>query len=205
MMNLFRFTGDMLHFFSILLLTWKIRKSKNCAGISCRMQECYAIVFCCRYLDLLFSFVSFYNTVMKVFFIASTFYLIYLMRLKAPIKETYERKADSFQYEKYLLGPVFLLGIIAAERWNVIEVFWTASIWLEAVAILPQLVLLQQLREVENLTAEFVFTMGMYRALYILNWVYRYVTEGYVNPVGWIAGLIQVGLYLDFFYYYAMR
>lgn len=32
------------------------------AGISCRMQEMYLIVFLTRYLDLLYSFISVYNS-----------------------------------------------------------------------------------------------------------------------------------------------
>jgi ER lumen protein retaining receptor len=74
----------------------------------------------------------------------------------------------------------------------------------ESVAIIPQLIMLQQAREVENLTSNFVFSMGAYRAFYILNGVFRYFSEGYVNYVGWLGGLLQTGLYCDFFYYYAV-
>lgn len=42
------------------------------------------IVFCMRYLDLFMYFISLYNTLMKVFFIASTALIIYLMRFKKP-------------------------------------------------------------------------------------------------------------------------
>jgi len=104
-MNLFRFCGDMLHLSSILLLLWKIHKNKSCIGVSCRMQELYLIVFCCRYLDLLYEFVSLYNSVMKIFYILSTGYLIYLMQFKNPIRQTYDRNLDNFRYEFYFLGP----------------------------------------------------------------------------------------------------
>mmetsp|Transcript_58635 Transcript_58635/g.183891 ORF Transcript_58635/g.183891 Transcript_58635/m.183891 type:complete len:218 (+) Transcript_58635:87-740(+) len=202
-MNIFRFSGDMLHLTSIMLLLWKLHKSKDCRGVSCRMQEMYAIVFISRYLDLLWSFISVYNTVMKVIFITSTIYLIYLMRFKPPISQTYERSHDSFQYELYCLGPALLLALITTEEYSFAEVLWTSSIWLESVAILPQLVLLQQVREVENLTSDFVGAMGAYRAFYILNWIYRYFADDYVNWVGWIGGLLQTVLYADFFYYFA--
>eukprot|EP00916_Digyalum_oweni_P011033 GHVL01018356.1.p1 GENE.GHVL01018356.1~~GHVL01018356.1.p1 ORF type:complete len:218 (+),score=-1.66 GHVL01018356.1:137-790(+) len=201
-MNFFRLCGDMLHFTSILLLLFKLQKSKSCIGISCRMQECYAIVFCLRYIDLFYSFLSIYNTVMKVFFIASTFYLIYLMRSKPPISQTYDKKADNFPYHLYLLPTSLILGILTTEEYSLPEIMWTTSIWLESVAIVPQLILLQQLREVENLTSDFVIAMGLYRAFYILNWIYRYVNEGSVNYIGWIGGVIQTALYMDFFYYY---
>lgn len=193
----------MLHLSSILMLLFKLHRSKSCVGVSCRMQEMYAMVFCFRYLDLFWSFISFYNTFMKIIFITSTCYLIYLMRVKPPVSQTYDRNADNFSYEKYLVGPCVLLGLIVADEYTIQEILWSSSIWLESVSIIPQLVLLQQLGEVENLTSDFVGTMGAYRAFYILNWVYRYFVEDYVNWVGWIGGLVQTALYCDFFYYYA--
>jgi ER lumen protein retaining receptor len=45
--------------------------------------------------------------------------------------------------------------------------------------------------------------LGGYRGLYILNWIYRvFVEPGYRNWIGWAAGVVQTGLYADFFYYY---
>eukprot|EP01043_Picozoa_sp_COSAG02_P117586 COSAG02_NODE_54111_length_298_cov_0.522613_1_plen_82_part_10 len=53
------------------------------------------------------------------------------------------------------------------------------------------------------LTWHYVFCMGMYRAFYLLNWVWRYMTqEGYSDWIVWVAGIIQTVLYLDFFDYY---
>lgn len=40
------------------------------------------------------------------------------------------------------------------------QVFWAFSIYLEAVAILPQLVLLQRSGNVDNLTGQYVFFLG---------------------------------------------
>lgn len=163
----------------------------------------YALVFCFRYMDLLWSYISLYNTVMKLIFITTTLYLVYLMRYKPPICNTYERTTDSFQYELYLLGPCFVLGVIFTDEYTITDILWTSSIWIESVAIIPQLILLQSIREVENLTSDFVGTMGLYRAFYILNWVYRYFAEDYVNIVGWLGGLLQTGIYCDFLYYFA--
>eukprot|EP00428_Durinskia_dybowskii_P070497 CAMPEP_0170394672 /NCGR_PEP_ID=MMETSP0117_2-20130122/21380_1 /TAXON_ID=400756 /ORGANISM="Durinskia baltica, Strain CSIRO CS-38" /LENGTH=217 /DNA_ID=CAMNT_0010650951 /DNA_START=85 /DNA_END=738 /DNA_ORIENTATION=+ len=202
-MNIFRLCGDMLHLTSIMMLIFKLQKSKSCVGVSCKMQEMYAMVFCCRYLDLFWSYISLYNSVMKIIFITSTFYLIYMMRFKTPTCQTYERANDSFPHELYLLGPCALFGILFTEAYSIPDVLWSMSIWLESVAILPQLVLMQRHKEVENLTSHFVGAMGAYRAFYILNWIYRYFAEDYVNWIGWVGGLLQTGLYCDFFYYYA--
>jgi hypothetical protein len=53
-------------------------------GLSCKTQELYLIVFCVRYLDLFMYFISLYNTFMKLFFISSTAFIIYLMKFKKP-------------------------------------------------------------------------------------------------------------------------
>merc|ERR1712194_1005088 len=202
--SFFRLCGDMLHLASILLLLWKIHRNKSCVGVSCRMQELYLLVFCCRYLDLLWSYISLYNSTMKVFFIISTGYLVYLMRLKPPVNQTYDRATDGFQYEIYFVGPCMLGAIVFCEEYYFTEVLWTFSILLEAVAITPQLVLLAKMREVENLTSHFVYAMGSYRAFYILNWVSKYVSGDRVETIAVIGGLVQTILYIDFFYYFAM-
>eukprot|EP00927_Polykrikos_kofoidii_P004756 TRINITY_DN11878_c0_g1_i1.p1 TRINITY_DN11878_c0_g1~~TRINITY_DN11878_c0_g1_i1.p1 ORF type:complete len:219 (-),score=33.08 TRINITY_DN11878_c0_g1_i1:80-736(-) len=201
-MNVFRLCGDMLHVMSIFLLLHKLHKNKSCAGVSCRTQELYAIVFLCRYVDLFWTFISVYNSVMKSLFIISTIYLIYLMRHEPPVATTYDRTKDSFNYETYILPPVALMGLITSADWHIPEILWTISIWLESVAIVPQLVLLQKVREVENLTSNFVAAMGAYRACYILNWLYRYSQDGHVQWVGWVGGILQTVLYLDFFYFF---
>ena len=35
-MNIFRFIADMLHLSAILILLYRIRKSRNCIGLSCK-------------------------------------------------------------------------------------------------------------------------------------------------------------------------
>jgi ER lumen protein retaining receptor len=97
----------------------------------------------------------------------------------------------------------FVLGLILNEKFTVQEVFWAFSIYLEAVAILPQLVLLQRSGNVDNLTGQYVVFLGAYRGLYIINWIYRYFTEDHFTRwIACVSGLVQTALYADFFYYY---
>jgi ER lumen protein retaining receptor len=96
-----------------------------------------------------------------------------------------------------------VLAVLTTDEFNLTEILWTFSIWAESVAILPQLLMLQQSREVENLTGNFVAAMGAYRAFYILNWAYRYLVESSYTWQPVVAGVVQTGLYIDFFYYYA--
>ena len=62
---------------------------------------------------------------------------------------------------------------------------WQASIYLEAVAILPQLTVIMRTQNIDNLTSNYIALLGAYRAFYILNWIYRYFTEeNYVHVLG---------------------
>mmetsp|Transcript_9342 Transcript_9342/g.56929 ORF Transcript_9342/g.56929 Transcript_9342/m.56929 type:complete len:207 (-) Transcript_9342:241-861(-) len=192
----------MSHLASILVLLLKIQATKSCAGVSLKTQELYAIVFLTRYLDLFTNFVSLYNTIMKLIFIGSALAIIWLMRRHKVVRQSYDKSQDTFRYE-FLLAPCFLLSLVLNNMFTVMEVLWTFSIYLEAVAILPQMVLLQRTRNVDNLTGNYVFLLGAYRALYILNWIYRYYTEpGYRQWLVWLSGIVQTAVYCDFFYYY---
>jgi ER lumen protein retaining receptor len=54
----------------------------------------------------------------------------------------------------FLIGPCALLALIINHEFSFMEILWTFSIYLEAVAILPQLVLLQRTKNVDTLTGE---------------------------------------------------
>ncbi len=59
--------------------------------------------------------------------------------------------------------------------------------------------------EAESITSHYLFALGAYRGLYILNWVYRYYSEGFYDLIAIIAGIIQTILYCDFFYLYITK
>ncbi|XP_006358100.1 ER lumen protein-retaining receptor A [Solanum tuberosum] len=201
-MNIFRLAGDMTHLISVLVLLLKIYATKSCSGISLKTQELYAIVFVTRYLDLFTDFISLYNTVMKLVFIGSSLAIVWCMRYHRVVRRSYDRELDTFRYW-ILLGVSFILALVLHEKFTLQEVFWAFSIYLEAVAILPQLVLLQRSGNVDNLAGQYVFFLGAYRAFYILNWIYRYLTEQrFTRWISCVSGLVQTALYADFFYYY---
>jgi ER lumen protein retaining receptor len=207
-MNIFRISADMLHVVSFCIILLRMLQLKTCAGLSLKTQILYAVVFTCRYLDLFTNFYSMYNTILKILFLGCTYFIIYLCYKDPQISTTYDvDKKDTFKIE-FLLAPAAILGIVTAVDWTVLEVLWTFSIYLEAVAILPQLFMLQRTGECEALNSHYIFCLGGYRALYLLNWAYRYFNEdGYYYQAGvgivWLSGAIQTILYMDFFYYYA--
>ncbi|KAL1999768.1 hypothetical protein VTN02DRAFT_4053 [Thermoascus thermophilus] len=199
-MNIFRLSADLSHLASIFILLQKIKSSSSCSGLSFKSQVLYLIVFVTRYLDLIWTFTdSAYNTTFKILFIGSSAYTIYLML--NDYKPTHDSNIDTFKVQ-YLLGFSALLAILSPYEYTVSEVLWTFSIWLESVAILPQLFMLQRTGEADTITTHYLFALGLYRALYIPNWIYRYFAENYFHAVPVIAGIIQTVLYSDFFYIY---
>ncbi|GAX26510.1 ER lumen protein retaining receptor [Fistulifera solaris] len=209
-MNIFRLAGDMSHVFSILVLLLRLRVAKNAQGISVRTHELFLIVFLTRYLDLFTTFYSLYNSIMKILYIVSTASIIYTIKFQEPIKSTYDKSQDSFLYWQFAVAPCAVLASVThligsgISGFSFIELLWTFSIYLESIAILPQLIVLQRYREVENLTGNYIFFMGAYRFLYILNWIYRANFEAHYQHhwVVYICGVLQTLLYVDFFYYY---
>ncbi|KAK9899159.1 ER lumen protein retaining receptor [Cystobasidium minutum MCA 4210] len=199
-MNIFRLLGDLSHLASILILIQKIHKSRSCRGISFKTQALYLAVFATRYVDLLTGpYYSFYNTIMKLVFLGSSAWIVYLM--KGKYKPTQDPQIDTFKVE-YLIVPCAILALIFNYKFTVLEVLWSFSIYLEAVAILPQLMMLQRTGEAETITTHYLFALGMYRGLYIPNWIYRYFADDTVDPIAVVAGVVQTVLYGDFFYIY---
>jgi len=201
-MNIFRLTGDLSHLLAIIILLVKIWKTRSCSGISGKSQILFALVYTTRYLDLLTSYVSLYNSVMKIVFIGASFGTLYMMYMK--FKATYDRNHDTFRIE-FLIIPVSLLALVVNHEFSPLEILWTFSIYLESVAILPQLFLVSKTGEAETITSHYLFCLGSYRALYLLNWIYRYYFEGFYDLIAIVAGIVQTVLYCDFFYLYVTR
>lgn len=214
-MNIFRLLGDLSHLASFLFLIQRLLQRKTTLGLSLKTQELFLVVFVARYLDLFTNFISLYNSVMKMVYIGCSAYIVYLFRYKEPYKTTYEEAHDTYLHVKYAIVPAAVLGLVVHEgysHWHgftlgsishfMFEQIWAFSIYLECIAILPQLILLQRHRCVENLTSWYMFSLGAYRGFYILNWIYRWAHNEHISAVAFIAGLIQTAFYVDFFYHF---
>lgn len=141
---------------------------------------------------------------MKVFFISSSVYVIILMqRSKTFNAIAYQDMLtrDSFKI-RYLLISSGILSLIFHYKFTISELCWSYSLWLESVAILPQLFMLSKSGRARTLTTHYIFALGLYRALYIPNWIWRFYAEKRLDKLSVSAGLIQTLIYSDFFYIY---
>jgi ER lumen protein retaining receptor len=139
---------------------------------------------------------------MKVVFLVSCYGTLFLMFVK--FKATYDKNHDTFRIELLAL-PCVVLALVVNHEFSVMEILWTYSIYQEAVAMLPQLFMITKTGEAETITSHYLFAMGAYRALYILNWIYRYYFEAYYDLIAIVAGVVQTILYCDFFYIYVTK
>uniref|UniRef100_A0A8C5S2H7 ER lumen protein-retaining receptor n=1 Tax=Laticauda laticaudata TaxID=8630 RepID=A0A8C5S2H7_LATLA len=170
--------------------------------ISGKSQLLFALVFTTRYLDLFTSFISLYNTSMKLIYIACSYATVYLIYMK--FKATYDGNHDTFRVE-FLVVPVGGLSFLVNHDFSSLEILWTFSIYLESVAILPQLFMISKTGEAETITTHYLFFLGLYRALYLINWIWRYYFEEFFDLIAVVAGVVQTILYCDFFYLYVTK
>lgn len=103
---------------------------------------------------------------------------------------------------------VFMWWLVAPPSCSqppVFQILWTFSIYLESVAILPQLFMISKTGEAETITTHYLFFLGLYRALYLVNWIWRFYFEGFFDLIAVVAGVVQTILYCDFFYLYITK
>lgn len=227
-MNIFIIIGDQQHLFSFLVLFLKIYATRSVKGQSLNTQMAYAIVFCTRYFDILWNHSSLYLLVMKILFIAFSILIVYLIKYQKPYCKTYRADQDSCNY-LYLVVPTFILSLFVHRQviiftfkknyfiynnissysyLTVYEVLWSFSVFLEAVAAIPQLIVIHKCARdsggfVDTLNSHYVFSLGGYRAFYLLNWIYKGLyLKKHIWQYLWIAGLVQTSIYCDFFWYY---
>ena len=95
------------------------------SGLSSKTQELYMVVFCSRYLDLIYNFShqNAYLIIMKLLFISATAYIIYLMRYEKPYcvvsslnknylicSKSYDALGDDFKHWQYLIPGLFFFN-----------------------------------------------------------------------------------------------
>ena len=125
--------------------------------------------------------------------------------MKGRYRASWDPNLDTFRIE-FLIAGSFILGLLFNLKFTILEILWSFSIFLESVAILPQLFQMTRTGEAETITTHYIFALGAYRALYLVNWMVRYFTEDQFKD--WIsvsAGLLQTVFYMDFFYIYFTR
>ncbi|KAK6820583.1 ER lumen protein retaining receptor [Apiospora arundinis] len=205
--NIFRILGDCSHLLSKCILIFAIHRNRSSEGVSMITQVLYAVVFCSRYTDI-FNEVYVWNLLFKIFYILSSFYIIAIMRWRYP--RTREREI-AWKLGAGVLGGSLVLSpfvmLIFDEKYRFSGWLNDFSLVLESVCVLPQLLLLRQTTVPTVIDSGYILALGSYRALYIVNWIWRWLDKKDRSPraVSVIFGIIQTALYVDFAWVYYTR
>ncbi|CAG8924983.1 unnamed protein product [Penicillium salamii] len=219
--NVFRILGDVSHLGSICVLLWAIHKNKSAEGISLLTQLLYGVVFVFRYLDLLNpatykimgsvgTWHVVWNVTFKLFYLTSSFYVIFLMMKVFPRTRERERAWKLGMWSvagSLVLAPIAIS--VLEQEWPgdwFIELCWAFSEILESVCVLPQLLLLRQTTVPTVIDSYYLLALGSYRAFYILNWIVRlFSAEPFHDQIAVVFGIVQTAFYVDFAWVYYSR
>jgi ER lumen protein retaining receptor len=151
----FQYVADILHLLSYVVLIKQIIYNKSVHGsqplnreISYRTQEMFFLVYIFRYGDIIWNRHSIYLTTMKILYIGLTITIIYLVRFKKPyclvVANHPGLRPACGQLQPLPLDlPIgFPLDGLCA------HLLRSFSIWLEAVALIPQIKVIMNKREV---------------------------------------------------------
>ena len=155
--------GGVLHLISRKLLLWKLGWERNARGISLITQELYLITYIFRYLDLLYLYTSLFNTLIKVLHLCVALAIVLLMRY-SPASATYDADLDVFP-RAALIAPCLVLAFFLNKVKLIVEICHSFSIYLESVALIPQLMLMYKRVAYESWVLAFTLLMGGERLL----------------------------------------
>jgi ER lumen protein retaining receptor len=197
--------ADAFHVTSFFMLLLRLGGNKSTLGISLKTQELYFLVFCTRYVGLFFGeYFSIYDEMIKVLYVCLTAYIIYTIRYWGE----YDSRLDSFRHWTFAVVPCICFALFTGlvRGYKFLEILWIFSIFLEALAIVPQLITLHRYRETQNLTVRYVFFLGWYRLCYLAHWCFE-SREGDYRKWDWLVigcTVVQSLFFFDFFYLSAL-
>merc|ERR1719310_1881456 len=127
-------------------------------------------------------------------------------------RSTYQEEHDNIKVE-YVGLSCFVLAVLVHPDLNnrpVFDTLWTTALYIDVVAMAPQLVLISKIRgEIEALTAHFVSATALSRLTSLIFWYHGFAElaplDGSFNLAGWAiiaAHVLQVLLLGDFLFYY---
>ncbi|KAK8800484.1 hypothetical protein WA171_005115 [Blastocystis sp. BT1] len=222
--------GSLISAFGFCLILFRSVTSKSVSGISLKSLQCYACVFLFRtiavcnsssYLPFDKTGDGFYQFVEGFSFVV-VMILIYLIMI--PLKYTHNSHHDTFgqghilpkQWTAlYLIVPSLILALIIRPHraGNFCDLFWAFAMYLEGVAIYPQLHMFQKNRtgEIESYTSHFVFSMAASKFLNLLFWLgswkelnsgWSFLSKHFAGVAVIASQITQLVLMSTFIFYY---
>mmetsp|Transcript_87610 Transcript_87610/g.252994 ORF Transcript_87610/g.252994 Transcript_87610/m.252994 type:complete len:291 (-) Transcript_87610:96-968(-) len=201
--NVFRLTGDALHFAGMILGLTAVWGARSVEGFSRKTQVLYQVVYVTRYIDIFFEQQGAYLMFFKV-----SFNLITALMLAgfAQMQDTHLASADSCNILAILL-PTAVLALMSSTGLGLREELWAYSEYLEPLALVPQYIMCYRAPRVRPAAVLYVLCLGGYRCLYVCNWIYKRSKwhQAYHDYISWSGGLLECILFCDFVFRISQR
>ncbi|KAF8014655.1 hypothetical protein BT93_H0459 [Corymbia citriodora subsp. variegata] len=207
--------SELSHAVGLLVLGYKLIRQRTCSGLSLKTQELTAIFLVARFIS---STIIEWNihTVLDFITLASTAWVIYMMRVK--LRATYAKNLDNFPIY-YVLVPCVILAVLVhpyIPNTRYMEMLFAFCVYAEALSVLPQLRLMQNMKMIEPFTAHYVFALGVARFMAWAHWIIQTIDTGgayfYLMGSGsfwflaiFLSEVVQSFILVDFCYYYIKR
>lgn len=196
--NVFRYLGDYLHLFGVLVLLVVICKNKSVAGISRGTQILYFLTFITRYLDLVDHSQTTYLVFFKLTYISTAVFVLFMFY---QLDSTYDRRNDTCNLMVFII-PCFTAALLLTAEWTVLEILWTFSEFIEGFAMVPQYIFCYRVRARDVGQSLYIICLGSYRVFYALNWIYKKLMMPHYSDIqSWLGGLMDIVLFMDFLNY----
>lgn len=191
--------GSLLTLFSFALLVAKVVQHKAFNSVSIKSLHIYALLYACRLCSILVyegylpfdkSGDWFYQTceVIALVMVAGLIFVFHgpfssqQKSSNAKNDAFFEFKLPASVSHAWIVAPCLVLAVILHPNLNgnwFTDTAWTFALYLEALAMLPQMALFQNQRKnseltVDGYTQNFVFGMAIARVLNFLFWVSSY-------------------------------
>jgi len=200
------------------LLRLKIRQQRGVTGISSRTLQMFMLTYVCR----LYSTLQ-YNGYLPVDrtgdwvyqaceFAALVVCVSVLAAVHSQHESTYEKESDTCAILPFIIGCLVLAFLVHPSLNNrrIPDMAWTAALYLESVAMVPQLYMMTKKGgEVESLASHYIACVFVSRLLMMSFWIISYPE---LKPKGADFNLpgygvmgaqaLQVVLFGDFMWYY---
>jgi hypothetical protein len=216
--------SSMIQMFSFIIILIKVYSYQSSSGLSYNSLLSYSIVLISRLTSTLF-----YNGYLPADTAGDWFYqlteilalcccltLVYMVTVSH--RDTADFEKDTVDF-KYLVIPAVMLALLIHPNLNknvITDVLWTTSMYLEGVAIFPQLKLFKDKGGiVETYTSHYVALQGLSRIFSLVFWwdTYNELQEsstsggyslltGYVGYFVLLSQIAQLIIMIDYYWHY---
>lgn len=202
---------------AFVLVSLQISKNKSVAGISGKTMIIQAMALCFRLSSTLFldGYLPLDKTGDMMYQIVDVCSLMMVLHILQCIykshRVTYEDSADTVDAKNFVIICVALAVIFHPDLndWPAFDIAWTASLYLDTIAMLPQLFMSSKIGKVPAYTAHYIAATLVSRGFSAWFWFYgaeniARVEEGFSFGAAAIiiAHVLQFLLLADFGYFY---